>query len=216
MHRIIILLLFILQACGGYRFNQQDNPFAQYEIKSLSVPMFYNYSNLPEVSADFTRETYRLLTRFSGLKLTSGYSPESDAVFIGIIRSGERVVETISPKNLRVAKSKARVSVGDKRQSFYIPGSNEVELSLQIIVVKKPSEEDLALLKSEIGDKLKPNSKIIFNQKIPLRSLYNREILDDQGTDVIATQNAGVQRRTIKTMATNAAISIRDMILYAF
>lgn len=178
--------------------------------------MFYNYSNLPDVSADFTRETFRLLTGFSGLKLMNGYSEDSDAVLIGVVRSREKAVESMIPLNLRVAKSQASSSVGSNRQKFYVPGTNQMQLSLQVIVIKKPTEEELALLRSGIGEQIRANSRVIFNESFPVGAGLTREILDSEGTDVVATQNAGVQRRTVRTLAEAAATSIRDMILYAF
>lgn len=226
------MFLFIVAGCSGYRFSKQDNPLAQYGIQSLSVPQFYNYSNISEASGDFTRETYRLLTEFSGLRLKSGYNKNTDAVMIGIIKTPEKIAETLRPGNLRVAQQRAQNAVGNVRQNFYIPGTTEVDLYLQIIVIKKPTEEELALLKSGIGDQIRTNSRIIFNEYIPLKAQYTREILDRNspgssgrpvgdtklggGVEVNATQNFGVQRKTIKGMADQAAISIRDMILYAF
>lgn len=211
-----IIFLILLVSCGGYRFTQQENPLSQYGIQSLSVPMFYNFSSLPEVSPDFTRETYRLLTNFSGLKLVSGYKKSTDAVLIGIIRSPEKIAETLRPGNFRVAKDIAPNAIGTSRQNFYIPGTTDVSMVLQVIVIKKPTEEDLALLRSGIGDQIKATSKIVFNELIPLRTRYTREILDDEGVNVVATQNAGVQRKAIQNLADEAAIAVRDMILYAF
>lgn len=209
-----IILLSLLFGCSGYRFTQQENPLSQYGIQSLSIPMFYNYSNMPEVSAEFTRETYGLLTGFTGLKLKSGYSEKTDAVLIGIIRSPLKTNETIRPSSPRSAKSKIP-QVGNRRD-FIIPGTSDVELVLQIIMIKKPTEEEIALVRSGIGDLVQTNSKIIFNEKFPIRTRYTRELLEDQGIQVIGTQNAGVQRRTVRSMAESAATSVRDMILYAF
>lgn len=211
-----LILLFLLTACSGYRFSQQDNPLSQYGIQTLAVPMFYNYSNLPEVHADFTRETYRLLTGFSGLKLINGYKKNADAIMVGIIKSPEKLAETLRPSNLRVAQEKARDSIGTSRQNFYIPGTSDVQLYLQIIVIKKPTEEELALLKSGIGDQIKMTSKVVFNELIPLRIQYTREIMDGAGTQIVATQNRGVQRKILKNLSEQAANSVRDMILYAF
>jgi len=211
-----LTLLLLITACSGYRFSQQDNPLSQYGIQSLSVPMFYNYSNVTEVHADFTRETYRLLTGFSGLKLINGYKKNADAVLIGIIKSPEKVAETIRPSNLRVAQEKAREAIGSQRENFYVPGTSDVQLYLQVIVIKKPTEEELALLKSGIGDQIKSTSKVIFNELIPLRIQYTREILDGAGVQVNSTQNIGVQRKILKNLSERAANSIRDMILYAF
>lgn len=211
-----LILLLVLSGCSGYRFTQQENPLSQYGIQSLSVPMFYNYSNVSEVQADFTRETYRLLTTFSGLKLTSGYDKNNDAILIGIVKSPEKVAETIRPANIRVAQKKAPDAIGPDRREFYVPGVSDIHLFLQVIVIKKPTEEEIALLKSGIGDQVRTNSKVIFNELIPLRMNYTREILDNEGVQVNATQNFGVQRKTLKNLAEQAAISVRDMILYAY
>lgn len=179
--------------------------------------MFFNFSNQPEVSNNFTRETYRLLSSYRGLKLKSGYHQGSDAVLIGIIKTPQKIQDTLVPSNFIVAQDKAGNAIGDQRQNFYIPGTTDVNLSLQIIVIKKPTEEELTLLKSGLGDKVRLTSRIIFNETLPLRSTYTREIFDkDAGVDVTATQNAGIQRKVIKSLAEQAAISVRDMILYAF
>jgi hypothetical protein len=215
----LIILLLTLVGCGGYRFTHQENPLSQYGIQSLSVPMFYNYSNMPEISGELTRETYRLLTSFSGLKLNSGYNPNADAVLIGIIRSPEKISETLRPGNLRVAKEQTPSAIGNQRENFYIPGTTDMTLSLHVILIKKPTEEELALLRSGIGSQIQSFSKIILNERIPLNIQYTREILDNDsrgGVQVVATQNAGVQRKTIRSLAEQAAISVRDMILYAF
>lgn len=211
-----LLFIFLLIGCSGYRFTQQENPLSQYGIQSLSVPMFYNYSNLPDVSADFTRETYTLLTGFSGLRLQSGYHPDMDAVLIGIIKSPEKLTETMRRGSSRVAQTATPNAIGTERRKFSVPGSTVLSLSLQVIVIKKPTEEELALLKSGIGDQVKLTSKIIFNDTIPLTAQYTREYLDSPGTEVLATQNAGVQRKTLESLSRQAAIQVRDMILYAF
>lgn len=215
MMRFLLLLIF-LTGCGGYRYTQQDNPLSQYGIMSLSVPMFHNYSNQPEVANNFTRETYRLLSSYHGLKLKSGYHETSDAVLIGIIKTPEQVFDTLAPNNLRVAQDKAGGAIGNTREDFYIPGTTDVTLLLQIIVIKKPTEEELTLLKSGLGDKVRLTSRIIFNETLPLRAQYTREIFDNESVSVTATQNAGIQRKVIRSLSEQAALSVRDMILYAF
>jgi hypothetical protein len=210
------VFLLVLFGCSGYRFSQQENPLSQYGIQSLSIPMFYNYSNLSEIQGDFTRETYRLLTGFSGLKLYNGYKTEADAVLIGILKTPDKMSETIRATNLRLAQDKAKTAIGSKRQKFYIPGTADIQLFLQVIVIKKPTEEELSLLKSGIGDKISANSKIIFNEYIPLRIQFTREVLDSPGVEVVGTQNAGVQRKILKVLAEQAAVNVRDMIFYAF
>ena len=211
-----LLLLILFTGCSGYRYTQQDNPLSQYGIVSLSVPMFHNYSNQPEVSNNFTREIYRLLSSYRGLKLKSGYHQETDAFMIGIIKSPEQIFETLAPNSPRFAQSRASVAIGGKRQDFYIPGTTDINLMLQIIVIKKPTDEELTLLKSGLSNKVTVSSRVIFNETIPLRSAYTREIFDREAVSITATQNAGIQRKVIKSLSEQAAISVRDMILYAF
>jgi hypothetical protein len=209
-------LLSLLVGCSGYRFTQQDNPLSQYGIRSLSIPMFYNYSNLPEPSPDFTRETYKILNGFPGLKIVSGYSKKTDAVLIGVIRSPEQMIETHIPSNIRSAKTRASTSIGSERQNFYVPGTNSINLGVQLIVIKRPTEAELELLRSPMGAQVPKSSKVIFNEFIAASSSHTIEILDRAGTQVNATQTAGVRRKTIKSMAESAAMQIRDMIFYAF
>jgi hypothetical protein len=213
---IFFSLFFVFVGCSGYRFSQQENPLAQYGIYSLSVPMFYNYSNIPDASPEFTREVYRLLTGFSGLRLKSGYNQDADAVLIGIVKSAEKMSETLRPTSPRVAKDRAQESVGTERQPFNIPGANQFTLMVHVIVIKKPTEEELALLRSSLGEKVALKSKVIFNEVIPVQIQMTREVLDNAGTQVVATQNLGIQRKTVRELSVMAANSIRDLILYAF
>jgi hypothetical protein len=213
--RWCLLSLFFLTSCAGYRFTQTDNPLSQYGVESLSVPMFYNFSSLPEVSPAMTRETYKILSGFSALKLKSGYQ-NADAILIGIIRSPESLKLTTRPSSLRDAKNVAPNNVGARRAEFYIPGATEVDLRLQVLVIKHPSEEELRLLQSELGPKIPAQGKILFNETFPLTGSFTREFYDDEPGTVVATQNAGALRRAQDTMALQAAEQIRDMILYAF
>jgi hypothetical protein len=221
MHRIGLklistsLLLFAL-SCAGYRYTQTSNPLQQYGVESLSIPMFYNFSSLPEVSSSFTRETYKLLSGFSGLKLSSGYNRNADAVLIGIVRSPEKLSEVLRADTPRVAQEVAPEALGNDRPEFYVPGSTIVSLALQVIVVKRPTEEELSLLKSELGQKLPAQGKILFNETFTINQAFTREIFDNEATSVVGTQNAGALRRTKESMAVTAAEQIRDMILYAF
>lgn len=214
--KLILGLFLLLASCSGYRYTQTDNPFQQYGVDSLSVPMFYNFSSLPEVSASFTRETYKLLSGFSGLKLKSGWHTSTDAVLIGIVRSMEHMNEVLDTTANRVAQDASPKAVGTSRPKFYIPAATRVSLVVQVIIVKRPTPEELTLLQGELGPKILPQGKILFNESFPLNSTFYREIADGEATSVIGTQNAGVLRRTKESMAVTAAQQIRDMIIYAF
>ena len=219
-HLLGILLGFAsllgVSACSGYRYAQTANPLQQYGVDSLSVPMFYNFSSVPEVSSSFTRETYKLLSSFQGLRLRSGWSEKTDAVLIGIVRSDEKMSEVLRPQNLRVAQSVAPNNIGTERPEFYVPGTTNVGLTLQVVVVKRPTPEELSLLQSELGPQIPAQGKILFNESFPLESTFYREVFDDEATSVVGTQNAGALRRAKDNLALRAAEQIRDMILYAF
>lgn len=216
MRLALIISTLLACSCTGYRFQQNNNPLAQYGVSTLAMPMFFNYSTLPEVSSSFTRETYRLLSGLSGLKLKSGWSSSTDAVLIGIVRSPETVGLTLNSSNARAASAVAGNHVGTNRPAFNVPGTTVVHLMLQVVVIKRPSPEELQLLRSELGPKIPAGSKVIFNETFTLNGTFNREVFDDSANNVIATQNAGALRRTQDNMALEAAEQIRDMILYAF
>lgn len=212
----LLLLLLLIWGCSGYRYGHPDNPLSQYGITSLSVPMFYNYSNLPAVAPEFTQQAYRQLMNFSGVKLTNGYSNSTDAVLLGIIRSPEKMSETLRAGSIRVAKSRASQAIGGKRQDFYIPGSTSIRLYLQVVIIRKPTEEELTLFQSELSPQIPVSSRVILNEVFPVSESFVREVMDRDGVQVVATQNSGIQRKKIKSMAESAAETIRDLILYAF
>jgi hypothetical protein len=215
-HFCLVLSLVFFSSCSGYRYSQTSNPFQQYGVDSLAIPMFYNFSSLPEVSTSFTRETYKLLSGFTGLKLKSGWDKNADAVLIGIVRSQEKMNEVVDTQALRSAQGASPKAVGKSRPDFYVAGTTRVTLTLQVIVVKRPTPEELELLRSDLGAKIPAQGKILFNESFPITDAFNREIYDDEAVSVVGTQNAGVLRRTKDTLASRAAEQIRDMILYAF
>lgn len=115
-----------------------------------------------------------------------------------------------------MAKTKTPNAIGDKRLNFYVPGNTQVQLYLQIVLIKKPTEEELALVQSELSSQIPVSSRVVLNEIIPVTDSYVRELMDDAGVQVIATQNSGVQRKIVNRMAQNAAETVRDLILYAF
>jgi hypothetical protein len=211
-------LLFIwplLTACADYRFQKQDNPFSQYGINSLSIPLFYNQSSFSNVSSAFTKEVYQIMTGFKGLKVTHGKGA-SDAVLIGIISSPASLKDSALATDLRSAKTVLGQNFAKNRNDFYVPSRNNLRLSLKIIVIKHPTDEEIKLLQSGLLDRPFVSSKIIFSENVSVESSYTREIFADEASQVIQTQNRGAQKRTLNEMALNAAVNFRDMILYAF
>lgn len=201
-------------SCAGYRFQEKSNPFGQYGVKSISVPMFYNQSNFVNFSAPMTKEVYQMLSGFSGLKLYSGHE-KADAVLVGIIDSPDNVRTSHRAKNLRSAKNAVGELIGDGRDDFYIPSTTELVASLRIILIKNPSEREIELLRTSMG-RFALGPRIIVNEMIPLSGSFTRELYGADAVDVNDTQNRSAKEETMGEMAERAAQSFRDLILYAF
>jgi hypothetical protein len=213
--RLIPILLLLTASCAGYRFQKRDNPFSQYSISSLSVPMFYNHSNFSNISGAFTSEVYQMLAGFKGLKVASG-KESTDATLIGIITSRASLKESRLSTGARTAKGIIGEEFAPNRNDFVVPTNNIVQVNLRIVVMKHPTAEEIKLLQTSLGSSPMLSSKIIFTENIPVVGTFTREVYTDEGMEVNSTQNRGAQKTTITNMAKNAAVSFRDMILYAF
>lgn len=211
-------LLFIsifLYSCAGYRLQSKSNPFSRYSIRSISVPMFYNHTNLANISGVFTKEIFKTLTDFNDLEIVQNPS-RGDAVLLGIVESNQKLRDTISTVHSKRVESTFGIStLGSEEEDFFVPSVNNIKLNLRIIVIKHPTPEEIKFLKTEMGVGAL-SSKIIFNERIPLSGNYSLKELRGEGIQVLGTQNKGLERKTINGLAKNAASSFKDMILYAF
>ena len=210
------LLLFFTSSCSNYHYMDLSNPLAQYEIDSLYIPMFYNHSSLPNLSAEFTKEFYRTMTKFSDLKVYSGGKKNADAYLIGIISSPERQIFAKKTGSSRLVKGVAEDNIGRNRDNFKIPGSTAIALTVRVILIKNPTEADISLLQSSFGEQLPKGSQIVINDRINVRKAFFREIYDQNNVVVNYTQNRGQELRAASNMAQEAATAFKDMILYAF
>lgn len=210
-----ILIVAILLGCSGYKLRSKKNPFSQFGITSLSIPMFYNFSNLPNVSPIFTKKIFNKMLSYKELKIYSGNKP-TDAVLVGIIDSRDKRKNTVTPENQKsVFNTYGEEIFEDKREEFLLPTTNKIRLRLRIIIIKHPTKEELDFLKKSIGSTAL-SSKIIFNETIDLTETYNIKENKEEGIQVLGTQNRGVQQGSIESLAEKAAASFEDMILYAF
>ena len=215
MRLLFPLLIVFLTSCAGYRFQTKENPFAQYGIKSVSVPMFYNHSNFSNVSPMFTREVYRKLLDFKKLKVKSGHVL-ADAVLIGIILSPKLRKDSVSVLSSKEASNAfGEDSIGSNRKDFSVTSVSEINLSLRVMVIKHPSPAEIEFLQNNISAQAL-SSKIIFNETIPLKVSYQHKELSGTGTKVLATQNRGIEKQRLNDLAMKAADNFKDMILYAF
>ncbi len=211
----IVLLFSFLSSCSGYRVKRDENPLARYNIHSLAIPVFQNKTNLPNVSAPFTKRIVGLLNSFSGLKIYSGLNKEADAVLLGIVRSPRHLNETLTVRSNRFTGDVTPQNMKGRRD-FFIPERNYVNLELSLVLIKKPRKEELDIFSSDIAPYLKGMPRIILNEKMNLKGAYYLSNLDRAGSAVNDTQSAGNLEKEIDTLAIQASSNFKTMVLYAF
>lgn len=211
----LFFIFYFLTACAGYTYRDKENPFMQFGIRSISVPMFYNHSSFANVEGVFTKEILNTMLGYKSLILKSGKQP-ADAVLIGIVSSPDRRKDAATPNIFSSVKNIYGNNVFEgRRDDLYVPTQNTMQLSLRIIVIKQPTKEEIVFLSTKLGEKA-IGSKIIFNEVIALNGTQSLKQFTGDSMKVIGTQNRGVERSVIETMAKNAAGNFKDMILYAF
>lgn len=219
MNKLIFLILVISYSCAGYRVKTMDNPFKHYGIYSISVPMFINQSVFAHVSSDFTREIMTELQGHTGLEIRAGeHFKQTDAVLIGILESPSNLKEAKAPSSSRFVTGELEDSIGE-RPSFYLPSQTQVSLTLRLMLIKKPSSEEIELLSKVYPGKF-TSPRVIFDEKFPLSYKFSRVIEGSQNSTnagvVNLTKNYGLMRSAVKAMAKTSSVQFRELIINAF
>ena len=215
MRAFTFLATFLfLTACAGYKMTNRSNPFSQYGIKTLSIPMFYNHSSFSNVAPIFTQRIHHLLAEFDGLVISSG-TKKTDAVLVGIIDSEDKLNSARESGDLRISKSISPNTLG-RRGDFYVPATTTNKIKVRFIVIKNPTKAELELLQTPLGKSISAHSKIIFNEEISVARQFNRELFSGDAVSVNYTQNRGAEKENLKQMADSVASTFKEMILYAF
>jgi hypothetical protein len=223
-HRIKKVLLFILiffASCSGYKFRDAHNPLAQYNIHSITVPMFQNRSTISEVSPLFTREIVKELSKFPGLKTYSGDWKDTDAVLLGIISSPQYWRKTLGTSSTILIKREEGYGTSiNKRRAFKVPRSTSIGLTLTLIIIKRPTQKEIDFIMSTEDKIIFKNPKILFTQTYSLSGNFTRDVSAGNGNDsggvVNYTKNRGTQLNTLSGMAEQAALAFRETGLYVF
>jgi hypothetical protein len=213
----LIIMLLSITSCSGYKLDKKDNPFYKYGIESVSVPMFYNYSNLAGLSSIFTRKFVELLSGFKNLEVYQSVRKDADSFFIGEISSPQLVRETLLRGDEQRAKSKVPV-LSKERLNYNIPTETIFNLSLKIILLKRVKND---------GDKVEHRLKIkdgkifevIFEEVIPISGGFGLIVNDKDSFDshnVNFTNNLSLTKLTIDRAATGVVKNFKETILYAF
>jgi hypothetical protein len=210
-----LFLLLLLSSCAGYKFQERNNPFSDYGVNSISMPVFYNQSNFVNINSHITREVYKVLEGFKGLRIYAGKA-KTDAILIGIVRSARRMSDSMSSDGYRSAKNATDGSLDTEiRDDFLIPTRSILSLNIDLYLIKNPTDKEIQLMNSSMG-KFLVNSKVIINENIKISGSFIREVYKTQFSDITGTQNRGAKKATLKLMAEKIARSFKDNILYAF
>ena len=206
-----------MSGCGRYKFVQGHNPFAQYGIESVTIPLFFNKSAIPNTAGVFTSEFFKLLTSYHNLKVYSGVQKNTDALLLGIISSPQYKNETILVEGQK--KVQTLVPSGDigQRNDFFTPTRNKVILTLRVILIKNPTGKDIQLFQSPLIDAIDRHPKVIFDELIPLGISFNREFKPrKKGGVTNLTNNLGILNKSIETLAVNGRNYFKEIIINAF
>lgn len=189
--------------CSGYKFNTQDNPFEQYGVTSISVPMFQTIGSVPNVAGPFTREIFNTLLRYPGLKVYPGDYKKTDAVLLGIVVSSEYIRSAIASVGID------KVNVAGRSKPLNIPTGTSINLTLKLILIKDPTQNDFDYFLSTFSKYKFNHPKVIFQESIGVTDSFSRSrdtgVGNDSGGSINFTQNKGQESVVIRRMASTTS-----------
>jgi hypothetical protein len=215
---IAALLAMGLTGCAGYHFNTSNNPLIGYDIKTISVPMFINRSVLPQLAAPLTREITLALNDYSGLKVISD-GEEADAVLIGIIESSDHFNDVVRTSQTLFTDKDVAKSIG-KRTSFYYPIQSAYNFKLRLIMIKRPSKEEIEMMTSELGPYVLAHPKVVLQDNIELNGSFDRvaspTLSPNDAGAVNFVKNKGIFEKSLQDTCYQAAQTFKQVVLNAF
>jgi hypothetical protein len=219
MKFILFTTLFLLSSCAGYNFHYQSNPFKSYGINSISVPAFLNKSLVPNISAVMTEQISGVISRETTLKLYNGNSSKSDATLVGIISSSTKRSEFFRTDTTTLIDESFSSELSGRRD-FYAPSVTSYSVTLDLVLIKSPSKEDMTLINSDFKKYLDNHPRVVFTKSINLTGSFTRVIAPsdspDDGGAVNSTKNREVFNKSVESLATSASSSFRETVLNAF
>jgi hypothetical protein len=221
LNLLLLIFAFIsLGACSGYHVNTNSNPLIGYDIKTISIPMFINRSVLPQLAAPMTQEIALLLNDYNGLKVISGDNENADAVLIGILESRDHYNEVVTTTQTLFTDAELSTSIGS-RSPFYYPIQSTYNFSLRILLIKRPTAEELALFTSDIGKLISIHPKIVLDERINLSGSFSRVArpttpsINSPG-EVNFVKNKGIFEKSLQDTCIQAAQTFKQVVLNAF
>lgn len=222
MKMLVVYLGLILSlfSCAGYQVKKEENPFKIYGVQALAVPMFINRSAFPLIAGQMTQQMRLMLNQFPGLELFSGEGGDkADAVLVGIIDSPKNLRKALRTTGTTFVSGDLKESIGG-RPAFYLPTQAQMRVDVTFVLIKRPSQEDLELLESEMAPYLINHPKVLFKEVMSLNRSFSRAIESNLGPDdggvVNATRNKKLVELEMKRMAESAALQFKKVVLNAF
>lgn len=210
-----------LSGCAGYHFNNTNNPLIGYDIKSVSVPMFVNRSVLPQMAGTMTKEIVLALKDFPGLKVINGdaSTSESDAVLLGIVDSGDHYGEVVQTSTTAFTTGDIKTSIGN-RTSFYYPSTTAYSLQLRLILIKRPTKEEIEFLTKNTLGLTKFHPKVVLEEVLPITGSFTRVVSDSITTgsagEVNFVKNKGIFEKSLQDSCLQTAKNFKQVVLNAF
>lgn len=215
----ILLCMLTLASCAGYHFNTNNNPLIGYDIRSVAVPMFVNRSVIAELAAPMTKEVIFVLNEYSGLRVYSGDNDQADAVLIGVIESKDHYNEVVKTTQTLFTDDTVKSSIGS-RSPFYYPVQTSYEFSLKIILIKRPSKEEIDLLTTDLGQFMKVHPKVVLMDTINISGSFSRVVGESTTPNSAGktnfVKNKGIFEKSLQETSMNAAKTFKQVVLNAF
>lgn len=216
---LIFGAILFLTSCSGYHFNTNNNPLIGYDIKSIAVPMFINRSVLPQLAAPLTREISLALNDYSGLKVRSGDDESVDAILIGIVESKDHYNEVVVTTQSLFTEKEIQSSIGN-RSPFYYPIQTSYNLNLRLILIKRPTKEELAFFIKDISRGALVHPKVVLEDNITLTGSFSRVASATTGAlapgEVNFVKNKGIFEKSLQDTSYQAAQTFKQVVLNAF
>ncbi|MCY4645147.1 MAG: hypothetical protein OXB88_11070 [Bacteriovoracales bacterium] len=196
---------------------RNDNPFSEYEIESISIPMFFNRSALPHTSEAFTSEFFKMLSSYPKLRLYSGIDARADALLLGTISSAPSLSETVLVEGEKRVQNLVDPQDIGEREDFFTPSRNKLVLTLRVVLIKDPTWEETRLFQSKISKGITRHPKLIFNETIHLSTSFDREFKSQaQGGETNFTNNLGILNKALQTLAVQGREHFKEVVINAF
>lgn len=181
--------------------------------------MFVNRSVLPQLAAPMTREITLALSDYTGLKVLSGDNENADAILIGIIESKDHYNEVVTTSQTLFTEGDIESSIGN-RSPFYYPVQTTYNFSLRLILIKRPTKEELALFTSEMARGHLVHPKVVLEDTISLSGNFSRvaaptDTPSAEG-EVNFVKNKGIFEKSLQDTSYQAAQTFKQVVLNAF